>query len=47
MYKSSWRVPKDLAIFGDRETFTITVACDTKDLYGKIETTRKIVLTPE
>ena len=47
MYKYSWRVPKDLAISGDRETFTVTVTCDTKDLYGKIETSRKIVLTPK
>jgi hypothetical protein len=45
LYKYSWRVPEDLAISADRETFTATLTCDTKDLYGKIETSGKIVLT--
>jgi hypothetical protein len=39
-----WQVPKDLAINGDQETFTITVTFETGDLYGKVVATRQIVV---
>ncbi|NQU23193.1 MAG: hypothetical protein HQ567_18090 [Candidatus Nealsonbacteria bacterium] len=39
-----WQVPKDLEISGEKETFTATLTCDTRDLYGKIEASREIVI---
>ena len=36
---------KELKLAGKSETFTVTVAYDTLDLYGKVEASRKIVLT--
>jgi hypothetical protein len=39
-----WQVPKDLAIKGDQETFTITVTFETGDLYGKVVASRKVVV---
>jgi hypothetical protein len=35
-------VPKDLKPAGGKETFTIRVAYDTEELYGKIESSRTI-----
>ncbi len=40
----SWPVPKDLKPIGGKETFTIRVADDTKELYGKIESSRTIAI---
>jgi hypothetical protein len=40
-------VPNDLKLAGESETFTITVRYDTLDLYGKVESERKITLRPE
>jgi hypothetical protein len=39
-----WRVPRDLKLSGDEETFTATVTFDTKDLFGKFEATGEIKL---
>jgi hypothetical protein len=36
-----------LKLSGKSETFTITVRYDTAELYGKIEASRKIVVTAE
>jgi hypothetical protein len=38
-------VPKDLKLAGKTETFTVTVTYETHELYGKVEASRKIVLT--
>ena len=40
----SWRVPTDLKIKGEKETFTAVVTYDTLDLYGKAEFTHPIVM---
>jgi hypothetical protein len=40
-------VPKDLKLAGNSETFTVKVVYDTLDLYGKVEASRKIVLTSD
>ncbi len=37
----SWRVPDDLKLDGDKETFTIRVIYDTHELYGKVEASRQ------
>lgn len=37
----SWRVPEDLEIVDDEETFTIRVIYDTRELYGKVEASRQ------
>jgi len=36
--------PKELKPAGNKETFTITVAYDTQELYGKIEASRTIAV---
>ena len=36
----SWRVPEELKLDGDEETFTITVTYDTRELYGTVTGTR-------
>jgi hypothetical protein len=38
-------VPKDLKLAGKTETFTATVKYDTKELYGKVEASRKLIIT--
>ncbi|MHC4169186.1 MAG: hypothetical protein ACYSWQ_19720 [Planctomycetota bacterium] len=43
----SWRVPQNLQLNGNEETFTIRVEYDTKELYGKISATRKITICRE
>jgi hypothetical protein len=40
-------VPEDIKLAGKSETFTVTVSYDTLELYGKIEASRKIVITTE
>jgi hypothetical protein len=40
-------VPKDLKLAGESETFTITVRYNTLELYGKVEASRKIVVTSD
>jgi hypothetical protein len=37
-------VPEDLELADKSETFTITVAYDTLELYGKVEASRKITV---
>jgi hypothetical protein len=36
-----------MKLAGNTETFTVTVRYDTQALYGKIEVSRKIVVTSE
>jgi hypothetical protein len=43
----SWRVPEDIKLAGKSETFTVTVKYDTKELYGKIESSRTIIISRE
>jgi len=40
----SWRVPNDLTLNGNGETFTITVTYDTRDLYGTVIGNRELVV---
>jgi hypothetical protein len=40
-------VPKDLKLADRTETFTVTVRYDTQALYGKIESSCKIVVMAE
>ena len=40
----SWRVPRDLRLAGDKETFTATVTFDTKHLFGKCNAICRIKL---
>jgi hypothetical protein len=38
-------VPKDVKPAGKSETFTATAKYDTRELYGKVEASRKMVIT--
>jgi hypothetical protein len=40
----SWRVPNDLKIDGEQETFTIEVTYDTRELYGTVKGKREIIV---
>ena len=40
----SWRVPANLTLDGNEETFNVQVQHDTLELYGKVTTTRQIVI---
>jgi hypothetical protein len=40
-------VPKDLKLPGNKQTFTITVRYDTRELYGKLEATRTFSVSSE
>jgi hypothetical protein len=37
-------VPNDLKLSGDKETFTITVTYDTRELYGTATGTRRFTI---
>jgi len=37
-------VPNDLKLSGDRETFTIEVVYDTRELYGTVKGRREVVI---
>ncbi len=43
-YEYSWRVPADLTLDGNEETFNVQVQYDTLELYGKVTATRQIVI---
>ncbi len=40
----SWRVPNDLKLNGNEETFNVQVQYDTLELYGKVTATRQFVI---
>jgi hypothetical protein len=40
-------VPNDLKLSGKEETFTITVAYDTQELYGKVTASREVTIGRE
>ncbi len=40
----SWRVPNDLKLKGNEETFNVQVQYDTLELYGKVTATRQFVI---
>ncbi len=40
----SWRVPTDLKLNGNEETFNVQVEYDTLELYGKVTATRQFVI---
>jgi hypothetical protein len=40
-------VPSELKLSGQRETFTITVAYDTLELYGKLQASRTFTIASE
>lgn len=41
----SWRVPEDLKLDGDQETFTIQVTYETHELYGTVTGTREFTVS--
>lgn len=41
----SWQVPTDLPLDGDRETFTLAVTYDTRELYGVVTAKRDFVVS--
>jgi len=43
-HEYSWRVPADLTLDGNEETFNVQVQYDTLELYGKVTATRQFVI---
>jgi hypothetical protein len=45
IYKGfSWQVPSDLVLPGPEERLTVTVTCDTGGLFGKVESSRQVIV---
>jgi hypothetical protein len=40
----SWRVPEDLRLGGNEETFTVEVVYDTHELYGTVTARREFTI---
>jgi hypothetical protein len=40
-----WHVPENIELQGSKESFTIAVTFDTKELYGKVSTSRQFIVS--